>query len=125
MELNARSGDGYAEKAHLPLIRLRMAVYKRDKREVFKLISEITEFPTASALLKRLMPAVLFKIGDLTASGEFERAFDLADVIHTLPDTLITPNRDMNSYWNTFVVPYQSKWNSTLFDEFRDEFLKS
>lgn len=54
----------------------------------------------------------------------FEQAYDLIDAIHCLPEILMTADRDMGSYWDLYILKYQHKWNTNLFDELKDRILQ-
>lgn len=105
------------------LIRIRAAAYKKEKENVYKLILNVNDLLETDRFLDSLISAVLVRVQDLIISDEFEQAYDLADVIHALPEISITQNRDMAAYWRDYVVPYHTKWNSDFFETFRGQIL--
>ena len=45
--------------------------------------------------------------------GQFERAYDLVDAIHCLPEAILTKkNWNSKVFWNTYIRPYREKWDS-------------
>lgn len=105
------------------LIRIRTAAYKKEKENVCKLISNVNDLLETDRFLDSLISAVLVRVQDLIISDKFEQAYDIADVIHALPEISITQNRNMAAYWRDFVVPYHTKWNSDFFEMFREQIL--
>ncbi len=58
-------------------------------------------------IIRELLPEmrILYK------EKKFEQLYDLVDAIHCLPDALINPLWDSNSYWKTYIYPYRKKWD--------------
>lgn len=52
-------------------------------------------------------------------AGEFEMAYDLADMLHVVPDVIAENDKaSMKSYWKAFVVPFHKKWNCSIVHKF-------
>ncbi|MDE7183112.1 MAG: hypothetical protein K2O40_01275 [Lachnospiraceae bacterium] len=52
-------------------------------------------------------------------AGEFEMAYDLADMLHVLPDVIADNDKaSRRSYWKIFVVSFQKKWHCNIFHKF-------
>ncbi len=52
-------------------------------------------------------------------ADEFEMAYDLADMLHVVPDVIVKNDKmSMKSYWKRFVVPFHKKWNCNIFHKF-------
>ena len=48
-------------------------------------------------------------------SGEFDRAYDLADAIHSLPTILADNNFIIpKSFWYNYIHPYRHKWDRSF-----------
>lgn len=48
---------------------------------------------------------------------DYQRAYDLIDAVHFLPQLLITEDWERGEYWESFIIPYRIDWNN--------DFLKS
>ena len=52
-------------------------------------------------------------------AGEFEMAYDLADLLHVVPDVIAKNDKaSMKRYWKVFVVKFHQKWNCNIFHKF-------
>ncbi|MCM1334875.1 MAG: hypothetical protein NC084_11220, partial [Bacteroides sp.] len=105
------------------LVQIRTAVFKKEKDAIYELILNVNRSFTADRFPASLISITLSQVQALIISDEFERAYDLVDVIHALPEISITQNRDMDAYWKDFVVPYHVKWNSDFFEAFHRQVL--
>ncbi|MEK0317243.1 hypothetical protein [Cohnella sp. 56] len=63
-------------------------------------------------VLNEILEEALF----LLNQKEFQRAYDLIDAVHFLPEIMITEDWIEKEYWDNFIIPYRNKWN--------DHFLK-
>ena len=67
------------------------------------------------ALLVKLLQSLICELN----KKEFDKAYDLADSFHCLPEIIADNNFTIpKSFWKTFVKDYRSKWDN---DFLRDE----
>ncbi len=57
--------------------------------------------------------------------GAFEQARDCVNALHALPSAAIAPDWDAPGYWRIYLVTYQNKWGSTVFEPYKFHFLTS
>jgi hypothetical protein len=51
----------------------------------------------------------------LIDKASFDRAYDLVDAIHCLPEALLDKNKwDPKSYWKTYIGAYRRKWDKSF-----------
>lgn len=51
---------------------------------------------------------------------KYEIAYDIADILHTFPDFVISNNKkEMKKYWKVYVNPFIKKWKCNLFKEMK------
>ena len=50
----------------------------------------------------------------------YDLAYDLADMLHALPDIVLANGKNgLKNYWKIYVKPVQKKWNCDLLEEFK------
>jgi len=56
----------------------------------------------------------------------FDRAYDLVDAIHCLPEALISKKQwDPKTYWKIYIRPYREKWDKQFLKNQERELLKT
>lgn len=56
----------------------------------------------------------------------FDRAYDLVDAIHCLPEALISKKQwDSKAYWKIYIRPYREKWDKQFLKNQERELLKT
>lgn len=51
---------------------------------------------------------------------EYELAYELADMLHALPEIVIDKNKKgLKQYWKNYVKPFQKKWKCNIFNEWK------
>ncbi len=50
-------------------------------------------------------------------SKDYERVKDFADAVHNFPEYLITDNWTTAKYFDTYIKPYNKKWNDNFLNE--------
>lgn len=56
---------------------------------------------------------------------KYEIAYDIADMLHVLPEVVIAnQKKSMKQYWKIFVKRFQKKWRCNIFDEFKVVFMR-
>lgn len=88
----------------------------RQSREVLSSIDSASD-------LNKIMSDAINELEKLLAEKQYEKAYDLSDVIHALPEIYCSKEKDMASYWNDFICPYSLKWNDNYFSEYREMIL--
>lgn len=62
-----------------------------------------------------LISNVITEICMLLKENKFERAYDLIDSIHCLPEALLHKRKwNPRSFWNNYIKPYRLKWNNNF-----------
>ena len=56
----------------------------------------------------------------------FDRAYDLVDAIHCLPEALISKKQwKPKTYWKIYIRPYREKWDKQFLMDYEKEFFKT
>lgn len=60
---------------------------------------------------------------DSLRSNKFDIAYDIADILHVLPDVVIQKQKKgLKKYWKTYVERFNNKWKSDDLAKFRKYF---
>ena len=52
---------------------------------------------------------------------EYKMAYDIADMLHVLPEIVIANQKKrLKQYWKIYVKPFHKKWKCNIFNEFKD-----
>ena len=58
----------------------------------------------------------LYIMKESLATNAFEIAYDIADLLHVLPDIVLQKKTNQwNSYWKMYVDPFNKKWTGNAF----------
>lgn len=53
------------------------------------------------------------------ATNAYDAAYDIADLLHVLPDIVIRGNeKQLKRYWKVYVRPYEKKWKCDVFTRY-------
>ncbi|GGD56788.1 hypothetical protein [Paenibacillus nasutitermitis] len=72
----------------------------------------------------QLINVVIEEIKALILLNKYQRAFELVDAIHCLPEMLIQKNWNAREYWEVFIHPYREKWDSSFLFEMENTDIK-
>lgn len=111
----------------LILIKIRADINAFQKDDAIEHIHSLKNILTAPAndnTFFQIIAIVASQTEFLINTESFEQAYDLIDAIHCLPEILMTTDKDMYSYWNLYILKYQLKWNTNLFDELKETILQ-
>lgn len=53
----------------------------------------------------------------LLGDGEYERAYDLVDAIHMMPEIIADYGTLNDSFWQVHIAPYRNRWNRNFLVE--------
>lgn len=52
-------------------------------------------------------------------TNAFDAAYDIADLLHVLPDVVIQENeKQLKRYWKVYVRPFEKKWKCNVFTRY-------
>lgn len=58
-------------------------------------------------------------------AGYFDRAYDLVDAIHCLPEAILSKkNWNTKVFWNTYIKPYRERWDMNFLGSREKELVK-
>jgi hypothetical protein len=58
-----------------------------------------------------VLVTALKEVEHLLVEGDFERAYDLVDAIHIMPEIIVRYGSLNRAYWKTHIGPYRDKWD--------------
>lgn len=63
----------------------------------------------------------LSEVEELIKKALYEKANDIIDAIHGIPEVFIEDKRirDLKKYWKIYIKPFQKKWKSAYFNEIK------
>jgi len=71
-----------------------------------------------------LLKKMCKELNGLLEDNNFERAYDLADTFHCLPDIIADNNFTIpKSFWKNYIKPYSDKWDKNFLIEERRKIL--
>ena len=53
----------------------------------------------------------------------YDRAYNLADILHVFPDVNLNDKKSKKSYWKNYILAYKRLCNDGFFDKYRKVFL--
>lgn len=60
---------------------------------------------------------------DSLSTGEYDMAYDIADLLHVLPDVIMQDDKSMKKYWKVFVKKFDRKWKCNAFTKYKKYFV--
>jgi len=52
----------------------------------------------------------------------YDRAYNLADLLHVFPDVMLNDKNSKKLYWKIYVLGYKKRCNDSFFDKYRNMF---
>lgn len=93
------------------------------KQFIFGSIEE-TEI-VCSKEIKLFMIKALEFMKNCLSNLQYDIAYDIADILQGLYGILLANSKkSLKQYWKIYIKPFQKKWNSSIFYDFKDTFLK-
>ena len=84
--------------------------------------SNIIKTPNVNEFLSEILNNIMI----LLDKGEYEQAYELADVAHAIPEIMANYNGKITkSYWKHQIEPYGRKWDCIFFKKYQKEFTKT
>lgn len=62
----------------------------------------------------KYLPIIIYTAGQIIDNlkiNNYNKSYDLVDVIHCLPELLLKKKWNPKDYWKTFIIPYRLKWD--------------
>ena len=111
-------------------IRMALASIPGLDKETWSFVYHNNVYVTHRLLKNKAIYTVLIKLCKLIKialeHGEMDRANDLLDCVHCLPEIIIdNQNHITKSYWKTHVSIYRKKWDTFFLKSEEKEYLKS
>lgn len=108
------------------LIQLRSNIFAKDKESALSIIEKI--FITLNDVKNEiLIYDFLFycvaQIKLFLTDENFDRAYEMTDCIHVVPDILFASKKDRKAYWEIYVEKYMHDWNDFSLMQFKEQIL--
>jgi len=92
------------------------------KQFIFNSIEQ-TEI-TCSKEIKLFMIKALDFMKNCLSNLQYDIAYDIADILQGLYGILLADSKkSLKQYWKIYIKPFQKKWNSDIFYNFKDTFV--
>lgn len=92
------------------------------KKQLIFLSMEETEV-SCSKEIKLFMIKALKLMKIYLSNLQYDMAYDIADILQGLYGIILANSKkSLKQYWKTYIKPFQKKWNSDIFSDFKDTF---
>ena len=94
------------------------------KKQLIFLSAEETEVPCSKEIKLFIIKTLEF-MKTYLSNLQYDTAYDIADILQGLYGIILANSKkSLKQYWKAYIKPFQKKWNSNIFYNFKDTFLK-
>lgn len=61
----------------------------------------------------------LLYLQELLTEKQFEKAYDIVDILHVFPDVRLNEKKSSKAFWKCFVCPFEKKYHDRFFEELK------
>lgn len=61
----------------------------------------------------------LLYLSKLLSVKEYEKAYQIADILHVFPDVQLSSRKSVKAFWKIYVLPYEKRHHDLFFEKLK------